>query len=493
MSTPPTGGFRNPSSRQKRFLYEHISERILELIQSSALRVGERVPSVRQLSERFGVSVNTVIQSYRQLEAEGYLEARPQSGFYVRAIELDGAPLAGYDRFPLLPVELSLSEQVFRYMSSHTKRHVADLGIALPSHRLMPISRMHRTLTELLREDPVAAWDYLPINGHRALLQQLARRTLTYEVPVAPEDVVITNGCTEALTLSVRAVSRPGEAIAVESPTYYNTLLMLEAHDRRVVAIPTHPTEGICLDSLEKVFERRSVAACLFSANAQNPLGFTLSRAAKQRIVELSARYGIPLIENDIWGDTVYDASQAVPAKAFDRQGLVLYCNSFSKSLAPGLRLGWSMPGRFRRRVQELKQLTTITPASISQLVVGQLLENGSFDLHLRELRKHLQQQVMETIAEIHRSFPAGTHVTRPSGGCVLWVQLPFAADSQKLFELARDADIHIFPGTVFSAQDDYRNYIRINAGNPLSPAIRQAIRSLGQLVRSMASSSPDS
>lgn len=488
MRTPVPGGSRTAPPRQKRFLYEHISERILELIQNSALRVGERLPSVRQMSERFGVSVNTVIQSYRQLEAEGYLEAKPQSGFYVRAVGLKGAPSSAADRFPLLPVELSLSEQVFRYMSSHTKRHAADLGIALPSHKLMPVNRMHRVLTELLREDPIAAWDYLPINGHRTLLQQLARRTLAYDVPVAPEDVVITNGCTEALTLSVRAVSRPGDVIAVESPTYYNTLLMLEAHDRRVVAIPTHPTEGICLDSLEKVFERRSVAACLFSANAQNPLGFTMSRVAKRRIVELSARYGIPLIENDIWGDTVYDASQAMPAKAFDTQGLVLYCNSFSKSLSPGLRLGWSMPGRFRRRVQELKQLTTITPASTSQLVIGQLLESGSFDLHVRELRRQLQHQVQETVAEIQRSFPVGTHVTRPSGGCVLWVQLSHAADSQKLFELAREAEIHIFPGTVFSAQDDYRNYIRINAGNPLSPTIRHAIRTLGQLVRSLAS-----
>jgi DNA-binding transcriptional MocR family regulator len=420
------------------------------------------------------------------LEAEGYLQARPQSGFFVLTGDADAIPEPDSARFQLLPVEVSLSEQVLSYMEPHARSDLVRFGIALPAPEIMPVKKIFQTLSEVARRQPLDAWDYLHPNGTGVLLHHLARRSLPYEIALTADDIIVTSGCMEALTLALRCVSRPGDAIAVESPTYYGTLLLLEAHERRAIEIPTRAREGMCLDTLEKVFAEDRVAACMFSANAQNPLGFTMSLERKRALVALSEKYQIPLIENDIWGDTVYEPEQAMPAKAFDRQGLVIYCNSFSKSLIPGFRIGWAAPGRFHRRFRELKQLSTITSASAPQIVLGRLLESGFYAQHLRELRTRLQAQVEETGREVRKSFPVGTRVSSPPGGCVLWIRLPRTIDSNHLFEEAMKLGIHVFPGLVFSAEGAHHNYLRLNAGNPLTPAIRAAIRDIGKLISGM-------
>ncbi|MBA1147643.1 PLP-dependent aminotransferase family protein [Ectothiorhodospiraceae bacterium WFHF3C12] len=487
MSANAPGAAGNGSRTQRRFLYQHISEQVLSQIRSGTLRVGERLPSVRKMSRYFGCSVNTVIQSYRHLEAEGYVRARPQSGFYVRAASLGKSADQNAPRFPLLPVEVSLSEEIYHYMNMRSDGRRVNLGVALPSRRLMPVRRLQRTMADVVQENPDRAWGYTHIVGFAPLLQQLAQRTLTYDVPAGVNDIVVTNGTMEALTLAIRAVSRPGDAIAVESPTYYGSLLMLEAHGRRVIEIPTDERTGIRLDSLEKSFRSGRVTACLFSANAQNPLGFVMPEAAKREIVRLSARYSVPLIENDVWGDTVYepatDSGRPTPAKAYDERGLVLYCNSFSKTLSPGLRLGWCIPGRFQKRVQELKQLSTICAASASQLTVGQFLENGLYDLHVLDLRRGLRDQTADYIETVRRHFPTGTEIVSPDGGCALWIRLPAGGDYTGFFRRASEANILIFPGRAFSADERYRNCLRISTGAPLSTPQQKAIETLGRLV----------
>ena len=474
------------------FLYERISQRLLEQIRAGNYAVGEKLPSVRRMSALFGVSVNTVMQCYRQLEAEGYLDIRPQSGVFVCATDQESVPLPEEGRYALLPVEVTLSEKVLHYMEMHARTDVARLGIALPGHDVLPVNKVMQVMREVTRRHALEAWDYLHPNANSTLTHQLARRSLVYEQPFAAEDIIVTNGCMEALTLALRSVSKPGDAVAVESPTYYGTLLLLEAHQRRVVEVPAHPRDGISLSALEEVFAKGRVAACMVATNAQNPLGFTMSAARKQALVALSERYQIPLIENDIWGDTVSEPGNALPAKAWDRQGLVLYCNSFSKTLMPGMRLGWAVGGRFHRRLLELKQLSTITSPSVSQLVMGRLLESGFYAQHVRELRQVLRRQVDEMQELVREAFPAGTRVTHPTGGCVLWIRLPEGIDSAVLYEKAAAADIHVFPGGVFSATGEYRGYLRINAGNPVTDAIRQAVRQLGAIVDTMVTELPE-
>ncbi len=468
------------------FLYERICRQLLRQIGVGAYLDGDKLPSVRRMSQLFGVSVNTIMQCYHKLEADGVIEARPQSGFFVRSGKAGTPALPARTPIPLLPVEISLSERVLHYMELHAAPDMVRLGIALPAAQLLNVERVLKTLSDVLRHRPLEAWDYTHPNGHGALLHHLARRSLAHEVPVTADDILVTSGCMEAVAIALRCVSRPGDTVAVESPAYYGTLLMLEAHNRRVLEIPTSPRDGICLDTLERAFAERRVTACLFSANAQNPAGFTMPRENKARIAALAARYGIPLIENDIWGDTVYDATQATPAKAFDRHGLIIYCNSFSKTLIPGFRLGWAMPGRFQRRFREIKQLSTITSASAPQIAISRLLESGFYDHHIAGLRKHLHDQAMESAAEIEKYFPAGTRLNFPTGGCVLWVRLPSGVNAEALFQRAAAAGIHIFPGSVFSASGGLENHLRINVGNPVDMRVRTALRTLGQIAGCM-------
>lgn len=464
------------------FLYESISQRLRKHILGGSYRAGERLPSIRHLSQLFGVSINTIMQCFRQLELDGFIEVRPRSGVYVSQDPPRQPNNEHPAHFPLLPVEVSLSEDILHYMEPHAEQALIRLGIALPSPSSMPVERVLRTLREVTRTHPLEAWDYMHPHGHPRFTHQLARRSLKYDVPITEQDLIVTNGCMEAIELALRAVTRRGDSVAVETPTYYGTLVALDVLQRRVVEIPTHYRDGICLYSLEQAFKRGQVSACLVSPNAQNPLGFSMPTERKRKLVALANRYQIPLIENDIWGDTVY-ADKALPAKAYDKHGMVIYCNSFSKTLMPGLRLGWVAPGRFHHRLRELKQISSITTASAPQLLLGRLMESGFYAQHLQRLRWQLQQQSRDTAALIRATFPAGTRVEEPAGGCVLWVKLPGQSDSRQLFDQALAAGIHIFPGNVFSAGARHYNYLRINAGHPVTPAIRQAITKLGEMA----------
>lgn len=472
---------------QDLFLYENISEQLTSHIRSGSYRSGERLPSVRALSKLFGVSINTVIQSLRKLEMDGYVEIRERSGAFVCGSLPPDRTSPAVVHFPMLPVDVSLSEDILRYMEPHVSAGTLHLGIALPAAELMPVQRIMRLFREMTRRQPQAVWDYSHPNGMASFTRQLSHRSLHHEAPVAESDILVTNGCMEAIELALRTVTRRGDVVAVETPTYYGSLLALEVLQRRALEIPTHYRDGLCLYSLEQAFRRGQVKACLVSCNAQNPLGFSMSVERKRRLVELASRYQVPLIENDIWGDTVY-SGESLPAKAFDRDGMVIYCSSFSKSLMPGLRLGWVAAGRFHGRLRELKQISSITTAAAPQMVVGRLMESGAYAQHLQQLRSRLQAQVRAMIEIVRQSFPSGTQVHEPQGGCVLWVRLPDKGDARALFERALECGIHVFPGSVFSAGSNHHDFLRLNAGNPVSPEIEAKLRSLGRLASSMLS-----
>ncbi|MDP1539380.1 MAG: PLP-dependent aminotransferase family protein [Moraxellaceae bacterium] len=467
----------------ERFLYENISQRLRNQILGGSYRVGERLPSIRRLSQVFGVSINTIMLCFRQLESDELIDIRPRSGVFVTNHSSPNPNQSNIAHFPLLPVNVSLSEDIFHYMEPHIEEHLVRLGIALPAHEIMSIEHVLRTMRGVIRRQSLDAWDYMHPHGYAKFTNQLAKRSLNYPVPIAQEDLIVTNGCMEAIELALRTVTKRGDTVAVETPSYYGTLLALEVMQRKVLEIPTDYRDGICLDALEQAFKRGQVSACLVSCNAQNPLGFTMSADRKQRLVKLATHYKIPLIENDIWGDTVY-AGDSPPAKAYDEAGMVIYCNSFSKSLMPGLRLGWVAPGRFHHRLRELKQISSITTASAPQLLMARLMESGFYAQHVQQLRRKLAVQTKETASAVLKAFPTGTRIVTPTGGCVLWVGLPDQIDSRTLFDQALTKGIHIFPGSVFSAGPRHFDNLRLNAGAPLNDKLRLAINQLGEMAK---------
>jgi DNA-binding transcriptional MocR family regulator len=468
---------------EKSYLYENVSQRLRQHIHEGSYRAGEKLPSVRVLGRLFQVSVNTVLQCFRQLEADGLIRRVPRSGVFVTPHISGQKPLeTTAPPFSLLPVDVSLSEEILHYMEPYASNAMMRFGIALPDSEIMPVERVLQTFRNITRSDALASWHYAHPRGEEMFAHQLARRSLNYPVPVTEQDLLVTNGCMEAIELALRVVTKSGDAVAIETPTYYGALLVLEVLGRKALPIPTDPHQGISLSALEQVFRRGQVSACMVSANAQNPLGFSMPIERREQLAQLAGRYKVPVIENDIWGDTVFGEAQ-LPVKAFDREGEVIYCNSFSKSLMPGMRLGWIAPGRFLHRVLELKQVSNITTASVPQLVMAKLMESGFYHHHLQQLRAHLQCQTRELMVLAQQYFPVGTRINEPAGGCVLWLELPQTIDSGQLFDLALAQQIHIFPGRVFSPAGRHAHCLRLNAGSPVTPAIAAAVRKLGVLA----------
>src|SRR5438876_206934 len=464
-------------------LYRQVALRISELIEHGTLRPGERVPSVRKCSEQQNVSIATVTQAYRLLEDRGVLEARPQSGYYVRPQRRSPPPEPEMSRTALRPVNVRLSDLISEVVKAGRDPNLVRLGATLPSPELFPIKELNRTMAAVARRAPMAAHAYEVPPGNRALRVQVARRAMEAGCTLAPDDIVTTVGVTEAINLCLRAVARPGDVIAIESPTFFNILQIIESLGMRVCEIPTYPREGICLDELEQRLRCCRIKACLFTLNYSNPLGSCMPDEKKKKLVQILSKRQIPLIEDDIYGNLTFDITRPKVAKAFDEEGWVMLCDSFTKTLSPGSRVGWVAPGRFKEQIEFLKFVNTSATASLPQMAIAEFLQNGGFDHHLRKIRRLYAAQMQQMSEAITRYFPAGTKLTRPTGGMCLWVELPPKVNALALYQRAMAARISIAPGPLFSAKQRFENFIRINCGNPWSETIENAIRKLGEIM----------
>ncbi len=475
------------SAAHKPKLYEQVAERLGEAISAGTLRAGDRLPSVRQLSVSERVSVSTVLQAYVHLESLGLIETRPQSGHYVRRRErpLPAEPQVSQPAAAATPV--SVSALVARVYRAAGDARIVPLGAAFPSPELLPFRRLNRELALLAREAGEVAIEYDMPPGCLVLRQQVARRSLDWGCPLAPEDFIITCGASEAVHLCLSAVARTGDTVAIESPAYYGTLQAIEAQGLRALEIPSHPRHGMELDALEAALNKRKVAAVLVVPSFSNPLGSCMPEENRQRLVRMLAGRGIPLIEDDIYGDLHFGPRRPRPVKAHDTEGLVLLCGSFSKTLAPGYRVGWVAPGRFREKVELLKFSHTVGTPTLPQLAIAAFLRSGGYDRHLRSLRRQLASQVQRVVEAVGEHFPEGTRVTRPEGGALVWVELPRKVDALVLHARALEAGISIAPGPIFSAQKRYGNFIRLSCGFPWSPRLEGALATLGSLARSLA------
>jgi DNA-binding transcriptional MocR family regulator len=305
--------------------------------------------------------------------------------------------------------------------------------------------------------EPVAGSSGIPCWGANILAflglnlrQEIARRALRWGQALSPEDIAITCGCTEALTLALKTVAKRGDTIAIESPTYFGLLHALEALELKALELPTDATEGIDLAALEKAVKGKSVAACLFSSSFNNPLGCTMRDEKKIKLLNLLARHQVPLIEDDIYGDIYFGKERPKPFMALDRRGNTLYCSSFSKTVAPGYRIGWIAAGRRMSRVLEHKMALTLCAPALPQVALADFLSSGGYDSHLRRIRRVFADNVDQMIRTIEKTFPRSVRVTRPAGGFVLWLELPRHLDSRELLDSALTKGICFAPATCF-------------------------------------------
>jgi DNA-binding transcriptional MocR family regulator len=471
-------------------LYERVASHVESLIAAGALRSGDRLPSVRRFAREREVSIATVLAAYRSLEQRSLIETRPKSGHFVcqsTARAVRAAPARPKRVAALAPARITVSDVVASLVRSMSDPRVVPLGAAQLAPDLYPIRTLNRLLRGILRDMSTAGASYEPATGLLTLRRQLARRSLTWGMSASEDDFVITCGAMEALHLGLRATVRAGDSVAVSTPTYFGILQMLEELGLRVVEIPSHPEHGMDITALQQALKQLNIKAVIAIPNFDNPSGAFMPYETRVRLAALMERYDVPLIEDDIYGDLAWDHSRPSPVKAHDRAGRVLLCGSFSKTLAAGYRVGWIMPGRYSERVVRIKFSQSVATSTLEQMAVAEYLSLGSYDRHLRRLRTRLNQQVRAFREEIAASFPAGTAVSDPRGGFLLWVALPREVDAMQLQAAAAKRGIIIAPGPVFAAGQRYKNYIRLNCGFPWSPQIAGAVRALGELATELA------
>lgn len=464
--------------------YESLAAEITESIRAGVLNPGDRLPSVRMACSSRGVSPSTVFQAYYLLEAQGLIRARERSGYYVSPGTRQLAPEPDAPSRPGdTAVSLDVSERVFDILESTMVRDVVPLGSAFPSPLLFPLHRLGQFVAASAQKlDPWSSVDDLT-PGNARLRRQIALRYLADGLHIHADDIVITNGALEALNLCLSAVARPGDAVLIESPTFYAALQALERVGLEAIEVPTHPRGGIELEALERAIRRHRPKACWLMTNFQNPLGSLMPDGKKKALAELSARYELPLIEDDVYGELYFGNQRPLPVKAFDTQGLVMHCSSFSKCLSPGYRIGWASPGRFARTVARLKLSTTLGASAPAQAGLASYLEKGGYDKHLRRLRQTLAEQQAQFAQAIGHHFPSGTRATRPAGGYFLWVELPQEVNALEIHRDALSLGISVAPGPIFSAQRAFTNCLRLNYGHAWDARCEQAIATLGRLV----------
>lgn len=461
--------------------YVQIADALAAQITAGDYRPGDRIPSIRRLCARHDVSLSTAVAACRTLEARGLVASRPRSGFYVTAHAGNPRP------DPQAPTPSRRARHVDASLSLKMNLGIGNpqrptLGAAVQDPALMATTTLNRLLSQAYRHHPEVCHSYDAPPGTPELRRAVAHRGRDAGYEVSPEEIVITSGAKEAVYLSILSATAPGDTVAIESPTYYALLEVLSSSGRRAVEVPSDPAHGIDLGALGALLARRTIAAVALVSNFSNPTASVMTDTAKQHLVELCNRHDVTLVEDDVYGDLAFDGTRPKAIKAFDTEGRVAYCGSFSKTVSPGLRVGWAIPGRHQNAMEHLKLVVNQATATAPQVAVAAFVETGGFDRHLRKVRRAYRTQMDQLIAAVDRDLPTDTRHTTPTGGHVLWIQVP-GLDALTLYDQAVTHGIHIAPGPLFSASGGYRDHLRLNAGFHWTPDIAAQVATLGELI----------
>ncbi|WP_374318143.1 PLP-dependent aminotransferase family protein [Aquabacterium sp.] len=463
-------------------LYLRIAESMAGQIRSGTLSRGERIPSVRTLAVQHGVSQSTVVQAYRTLEDARLIEARPRSGYFV-ASRPASLPEPNPSAPPADSLPVGVSELAARVMSLANAPGYTSFGAACPSADLFAQERVRRAVSRAAQRHRLSLCQYPIGPGDESLRKAIARHALRMGCHLDARDIIVTNSCLEAITLCLRAVTRPGDVVALESPTYFGFLEILESLGLRALEIPTHPRTGLSLEALQLALDTQPVKALLAVPTLSNPLGSSMPLAERRRLAQMLARHGIPLIEDVLYNDLCEEDDKRRAVRSFDTDGLVMVCGSFSKTIAPGLRIGWVDAGRWGDKLRRLKASTSGSQAVVLERAMADLLTQPGIEAGYRHLRSVVGARVDEARGLISEHFPKGSRVTDPAGGFILWVELPDTVDSLDLFNACLKERICIAPGRMFSATDRFRHCVRLGVGGRWGEAERQALARVGQLA----------
>jgi DNA-binding transcriptional MocR family regulator len=469
-------------------LYMQVADGLEKMIADDVLKIGDKLPSVRVISDEYGISMGTAFQAYYHLEGKGLIESRPKSGYYVRFNHKRFRELPKIIQHDHLSHNVSVKEMIasiYTDIVSHTGK-IINFAMAVPDTSLLPIAKLNKSVIHVLRNTKDSCVNYEHVQGNIELRKQISKLAFNWGGKIKPDEIIVTGGCLEAITMCLRAVTKPGDTVAVESPNYFGIFQAIESMGLKVVEISSCFIDGLELDCLEEAIKKFPIKAVVAIPNFNNPLGGCMPDENKKKLVELITKHDIPLIEDDIYGELYFGKNRPRTCKYYDTKGMVMHCSSLSKSLTPGYRIGWVIPGKFFDEVKQIKRIINISSPTLTQAAIAHFLQNGRYEYHLKNMRKALHTQCLRYMQAIIDYFPEDTKVSRPHGGFVLWVHLNKKVNDFKLRTEAMKHNISVVPGKIFSASCNNSHCIRISFGKPWDDDADYGLMMLGKLIRKM-------
>ncbi len=467
-------------------LYQDLADRLASSIRGGTFPPGDRLPSVRRLSREHGVSISTVIEAYARLEGQGLVEARARSGYFAKVLppKLDRLPRAA--AHAPKPVKIECASIFEAVMDAVADPRVVPFGAAVPDDAIIPHARLASLANAVVRRLGAAAFRYNLPPGRRELRTAVAKRLLAAGIQAAPDEILTTQGATEAVSLALRAVTKPGDLVAVETPTFFGLLHLVRDLGLKVLEIPVCPSEGLMVDALKTALAKHRITACLVQPNFQNPLAGLMPPEAKRRLVALAETHDFTLIEDDLYGDLIHHGERPCSLARYDTTGRVIHCGAVSKTLAPGLRVSWIVPGRHYAEVRHLKHVHNPANSTLSELVVAEFFNAGGYDRHLRRVRTLYARQCAEMRRAVIEHIPEA-RVNDPRGGFVLWVEMPAGFDAERFAVRAFEEKISLVPGSIFSPTCGLQHCFRLSCGFAFDERTHAAIRTLGRIAKRMS------
>ncbi len=479
--------------------YELVANQISEQIVNGAYKAGEKLPGIRKLRDEFGVSISTIQEALVLLEERKQVEVKNRSGHYVKYQKSIKIPKLSVSKTKLEPTPITSHQLALDLVKATNTDDYTLFGAAIPDADFLPTKEINSAISYVTKHHANHSNHYVFPPGDPDLRTQIAIHMQQAGCETSPDDIVITNGCHESICLALKAVAKTGDIIAVETPTFYGLFQAIESLGMKALEIPTDPDSGINLGALEMAIEQWQISACVMVSNFNNPLGFCMPEENKRRFYDLLSCHDIPIIEDDIYGDLGFDNSRPIAIKSLDtfsdsdgcddnrfKGENVIYCNSFSKTVSPGLRVGWIASKKYQSRIEYLKYVSNMSTSTIAQLALARYLKHGNHNKYLRNIRMKYAHQVRLMAEEVYNCFPEGTKISQPSGGFVIWIELPEQIDALSVYKQALEAKISIAPGQIFSARKKYSNFIRLNCAKKWGRDITDAIYALSRIIKSI-------
>lgn len=467
------------------FVKDTVANTVRKQLESGSIRFGEKMPSVRKLSHEFNVSISTALEVYRYLESIGYISAKERSGYFAAYTSPDSTSYSN-KLYKAVAGKIRTKDLILEvFLSSNEPDHVS-FGVGAPHPGIMPYKRVNRKLNQLIKANSDIVAKYTLPPGYKKARQAIAKWVKPFCGVVDAEDVLLTEGCLEAIHLALNIYTKPGDYVAVESPAYFGILQTIGNSHLKAIEIPTCPTGGMEPEALLKATKEYDIKAIILTCHAQNPLGFIMSEKDKLKILEICSKKNIQIIEDDIYGDMVFSSKRELALKAFDKDGIVTYCASFSKTVAPGLRLGWCIPPQNKMPdFVEHKITLNVASNSIGQHILPEILDPQDMKKIISEQKAYYKKQVEIYTNYLQSSIQAEFEITKPQGSYFLWCKVK-GLDSVNLFHQCLEKKVSISPGPIFSASGAFKDCFRLNCSLPFDTKTEKALKVVCDLINNM-------